>query len=242
MTAAVLEHLARRRKNLGGRGCVDGRRALEGLVASKHCLIRRLRAAAAFSLLVGAGPAGCAGLGEYVWFHDLPPETAQRANEYVIGVGDVLSIKVTAAGVVREEMTLRQRVRADGRIGVLLIGDVEAKGKRPGALKAELEGRLKDYMVTPGVVINVDEVQPSAVILLGEVMRPGAYALDQDPRLAHALASAGGLTEYASQGRIFVVRSEPKPMRIRFTYEAIYRDVGGAGDFVLHRGDLVEVE
>lgn len=211
-------------------------------MASKDLAIRRTWVAAAFSLRLGAVSVGCAGPGEYVWFHDLPPEAAQRANEYVIGVGDVLSIKVTAAGAVREEMTLRQRVRADGRIGVLLIGDVEAKGKRPGALKAELEGRLKDYMVAPGVVINVDEVQPSTVILLGEVMRPGAYALDLDPRLVHALAMAGGLTEYASRGQIFVVRSEPKPVRIRFTYEAIYRNVGGAGDFVLHRGDLVEVE
>jgi polysaccharide export outer membrane protein len=58
----------------------------------------------------------------------------------------------------------------------------------------------------------------------------------------HALAAAGGLTDYASRDRIFVVRSEPKPMRIRFRYEAIYRNAGGAGDFVLHRGDVVEVE
>jgi hypothetical protein len=31
-------------------------------------------------------------------------------------------------------------------------------------------------------------------------------------------------------------------MRIRFTFEAIYRNIGGAGDFKLHRGDIVEVE
>jgi polysaccharide export outer membrane protein len=177
-----------------------------------------------------------------VWFHDLPPDTAHSSNEYVIGVGDMISIKVAAAGVVREEMTLRQRVRADGRVGVLLIGDIEAKGKRPSALKAELEGRLKDYIVAPSVVVNIDEVQPSTVIVMGEVTRPGPYPLDQDSRLVHALAVAGGLTEYASRNRIFVVRSEPKPMRIRFSYESIYRNAGGAGDFVLHRGDVVEVE
>jgi len=177
-----------------------------------------------------------------VWFHQLPPETSRTINEYVIGIGDTVSIKVLAAGTPREEMTTKQRVRGDGRISLLLIGDVEAKGKRPSALKAELEGRLKDYMVSPSVVVNIDDVQPMTVLLLGEIMRPGAYPLDQDPRLTHALALGGGLTDYASRSSIFVVRGEPKPMRIRFTYQSIYRNIDGAGDFVLRRGDVVEVE
>jgi polysaccharide export outer membrane protein len=215
---------------------------LEGGVAITRGVVRRWLATVGGCLLILSATASCGGAGEFVWFHELPPDTARSGNEYVIGVGDIVSIKVAAAGVVREEMTLRQRVRADGRLGILLIGDVEAKGKRPSALKAELEGRLKDYIVAPSVVVNVDEVQPSPVIVVGEVMRPGPYALDQDPRLIHALAAAGGLTEYASRSRIFVVRTEPKPLRIRFTYEGIFRNAGGAGDFVLHRGDVVEVE
>jgi polysaccharide export outer membrane protein len=198
----------------------------------------RLRRAAAISLVAATGAAGCAGAGEYVWFQQLTPETAQANNEYVIGIGDVLSIRVLG----REEMMVKQRVRADGRIALLLIGDVEAKGKRPNALKSELEGRLKDYIVSPSVVVNVEETQPMTILLLGEVARPGAYALEQDPRLAHALALAGGLTDFASRSSIFVVRSQPRPMRIRFTYDSIYRNTDGAGDFPLHRGDLVEVE
>jgi hypothetical protein len=39
-----------------------------------------------------------------------------------------------------------------------------------------------------------------------------------------------------------VVRREPKPVRIRFSFEAITRNSGGAGEFPLHRGDVVEVE
>ncbi len=159
-------------------------------------------------------------------------------SEYIIGVGDVVNIKVLG----REEMSLRQRIRADGRLAMLLIGDVEAKGKRPSALKAELEGRLKDFIVSPSVVVNIDEAQPLSIILLGEVSRPGIYPLDQDVRLVHAMALGGGLTDYASRSSIYVVRSEPKPLRIRFTYDSIFRNIGGAGDFPMRRGDLVEVE
>jgi polysaccharide export outer membrane protein len=180
----------------------------------------------------------CAGPGQYIWFQELPPETALTNNEYVIGVGDVVSIRVFG----HEDMNAHQRVRSDGRLSLMLIGDVEAKGKRPSALKAELEGRLKDYIVSPSVVVNIDEAQPVVVLFFGEVAHTGAVSLDQDTRFAHAMALGGGLSDFASKDRVFVVRSEPKPMRIRFTYESIIRNIGGAGDFKLHRGDVVEVE
>lgn len=182
--------------------------------------------------------ASCARPGQYIWFQQLPQETILTSNEYVIGVGDVISIHVFG----RDEMAVHQRVRSDGRVSLSLVGDIDVKGKRPSALKAELEARLKDYIVSPSVVINVDETQPVVVLLFGEVAHPGAFPLDQDTRLAHAMALAGGLTDFASRDSVFVVRSEPRPVRIRFQYEDIYRNVGGAGDFRLRRGDIVEVE
>jgi polysaccharide export outer membrane protein len=199
---------------------------------------RRDHAALCSLLLVAASGIGCASAGEYEWFEQLPPGTTRVASEYIIGDGDVISIRVLG----REEMTLKQRVRSDGRIALFLIGDVEVRGKRPSSLKSELEARLKDFIVSPSVVVNVDEAQPLTVVVLGEVTHPGAFQVDQDPSLARALALAGGLTEYASRAKIYVVRSQPTPIRIRFTYDAVRRNVAGAGDFQLHRGDLVEVE
>jgi polysaccharide export outer membrane protein len=198
----------------------------------------RWRWVVALGLALSGAASGCAGPGEFVWFQQLPQEATIANNEYILGVGDVVSIRVLG----HEEMSLRQKIRTDGRISLLLIGDVDAKGKRPSSLKAELEGRLKDYIVSPSVVVNVDEQQPMSIILLGEFAHTGAFPLDPDRRLLHALALGGGLSDFASRSGIFVVREEPKRMRIRFTYESIYRNIGGAGDFILHRGDVVEVE
>jgi polysaccharide export outer membrane protein len=181
---------------------------------------------------------GCGSSGQYVWFQELTPEASAANREYLIGLGDTLNIRVLG----HDEMTVREIVRSDGRIAMLLIGEVEAKGKRPSALKAELEGRLKDYIVSPSVAVNIDLVPPFTVVCLGEVAKPGAYPLEQDPSLAHALALAGGLSDYANKSSIFLVRPGPKPTRIRFTYESIYRNVGGAGEFPLNRGDFIEVE
>jgi polysaccharide export outer membrane protein len=203
-------------------------------------LVLRLACALALVVLDGLAIAsnGCASSGQYVWFSALPPQSELANSEYVIAVGDTVSIRVLG----HEEMTLKQKVRSDGRVALLLIGDVVAAGKKPSALKAELEGRLKDYIVSPSVAVNIDEVQALTVLVLGEVTRPGVIPLEQDPRLARALALAGGLTDYASRSGIYVVRGQPKPVRIRFTYESISRDINGAGDFLLQRGDLIEVE
>jgi polysaccharide biosynthesis/export protein len=197
----------------------------------------RLSAGLASAVICGA-VGGCGGPGPYVWFNDLPAESPPARGEYLIGLGDTLSVRVLG----HEDMTLRQKVRPDGRVAFPLIGEVEARGKTPGALRVELEGRLKEYVVSPSVMVNVDDTQPMVVVLLGEVARPGAYPTEANIGLAHALALGGGLTEFATRDRIFVVRQRPAPVRIRFTYEQVSRDDGQAAGFALHPGDLIVVE
>lgn len=182
--------------------------------------------------------AGCAGSGTYVWFTQLPPEMAADRYEYLIGAGDVLSLRVLG----HEEMNVREKVRPDGRIAIPILGEIEARGKRPGALRSELEARLKDYIVQPSVLLNVDEPQPITVVLMGEVARPGAYPLDPTAGLAQALALGGGLTDFASRDSIFLVRQVPSSIRIRFTYAAVTRNIGRAATFPLHPGDLIVAE
>jgi polysaccharide export outer membrane protein len=204
-------------------------------------LVRRaLRASVLLPLLaLAAAPAACAGPGTYVWYSQVPPDQLATSHEVTISPGDTLSIRVLG----HEEMTLtKEKVRSDGRIAVPLIGEVETTGKRPASLRAELEGRLKDYIVSPSVMVNVDESPLMTVALLGEVTKPGVYTFEPSTGLAQALAAGGGITEYASRDRIFVVRQQPRPMRIRFTYDTVRRNEDHAASFPLRAGDVVVVE
>lgn len=180
--------------------------------------------------------AGCAGPGNYVWFSDLPQEAL--ASEYTVGPGDLVTIRVLG----HEEMTTRARVRADGRLAVPMIGEVEAQGKRPDAVRGEIESRLKAYFVMPSVTFIVEETPPGNIAVLGEVMRPGVFPFDPNMRIAQALALGGGVNEFAARDRIFLVRTSPKPERIRFTYRALTRDEANAAAFPLRAGDVVMVE
>jgi polysaccharide biosynthesis/export protein len=191
---------------------------------------------AAVCLGYAAPLAACTGPGTYVWFSALPAEAL--SGEYLINVGDIVSIRVLS----HEEMTTRVRIRADGRIALPIIGEIEARGKRPSALRSEIETRLKDYIVTPTVTLNIDETQAAHIVVLGEVVHAGVFPLEPNARIADALALSGGVTEYATRDRIFVVRTLPDRMRIRFTYEAVIRDNGHAIAFRLHPDDVVVVE
>jgi polysaccharide export outer membrane protein len=142
----------------------------------------------------------------------------------------------------QEALSTKAKVRSDGRIAVPALGDIDVRGKSPAKLKAELEARLKDYVNAPSVTVTVEEFQPIVVSVLGEVTKAGSYPLDPRATLAQVLATAGGLTEFASRDSIFVVRAGPPAVRVRFTYEDVSRGAQPSAGFVLHDGDLVVVE
>lgn len=193
-------------------------------------------------LLVALGlvvpSAGCSGAGTYVWYSQLSPEALAAANEYLVSVGDMLNMRVLG----HDDMSTKVRVRSDGRIAVPIVGEISAAGKRPSALRSEIEGRLKDYLVMPSVTLNIDESLPLKITILGEVAHQGVFPVEPNTSLAEALALGGGVTEYATRDRIFIVRSSPQPARIRFTWDAVTRDLGHAAAFPVRAGDVIVVE
>ena len=188
-------------------------------------------------IIVMAACAACAPAGPYVWVKDLP-STTSASSEYLIAAGDVLSVRI----VNQDSMSTKARVRSDGRIALPLLGDVEVRGKRPSSLRQELEARYKEYIVAPSVTVSVDEIAPVSVSVLGEVAHPGVVQMDSGCGVAQAIAGAGGLTDYASHDRIFVVRNGDPPMRVRFTFDGLAGGDPAAVRFALKRGDVVVVE
>lgn len=178
--------------------------------------------------------AGCSS-GHYVWYSELPVH--QGADEYVIAPGDLLSVRVFN----QESMSTHARVRSDGKIAVPFLGDVEVRGKPPAHVAKELEERFKQYVVSPAVTITVEETLPTSVSVLGEVAKPGVYTIEASSGVLQALAVAGGFTDYASRGSIYVVRRAPA-QRIRFTYASLVEGEGAAAMFRLRAGDVLLVE
>jgi len=201
----------------------------------------RLAARLACAALVTLSAAGCASGGgssePFVWADQYP---ADRPDQYTIGIGDQIAVAVFN----NDRMSTTTTVRSDGKISVPLLSDVDAAGKAPAVLAADIEKKLKDaqLVLEPHVTVTVGQVARISVAILGAVGRAGNYQLDPNAGLAEAIATAGGLTDFAHKDRIFVVRRTPTPVRIRFTFQSITSSTGKAALFRLRAGDVVVAE
>jgi polysaccharide export outer membrane protein len=160
-----------------------------------------------------------------------------------IGVDDLVSIRVYA----QELMSARGHVRPDGSLSMPLLGEVPVAGKSPSELDRELEDQLKQrgLVVAPSVTVSIEETAPLRITFVGEVRRPGTIKLEGPINVVQGIANAGGLTEFASGNRIFVVRTGPpgrEVQRIRFRYDDLVAGEPHATAFRLRTGDLVVVE
>jgi polysaccharide export outer membrane protein len=84
-------------------------------------------------------------------------------------------------------------------------------------LSSQLRVRLKSVLQVPSVSIAVEQPQQITVSVVGEVKNGGTFQLDQGATVLHALASAGGLSEFAGDDKIYVVRKGSN-QRIRFKF------------------------
>lgn len=177
-------------------------------------------------------------VGNYVWVDNYPAPPRTSIKEYVISPGDLLAIRVYN----QEGMSGRPRVRVDGKISLPFLNDVQAAGLTTAALADHIAKRLKDFVVNPIVTVSLEETKPFEVYVVGEVVKAGRYMVEPSGTVLQAIAAAGGLTPFASRDRIFVVRNEPAPVRIRFKYDALSRLEGAAAAFALRNGDTIVVE
>lgn len=180
--------------------------------------------------------AACGASGKYVWVHERPPEP--RADRILVGAGDLLEIQVYGD----EQSSTTGRVLDDGTLTLPLLGPVYVIGLRPEELGALLEKQLKRFMTEPKVAVVIRESVVS-VAVLGEVRQAKAVHLVAPATVLEALAEAGGLTEFADDSCIFVLRKQgDKTERIRFSYDALVEAQPAALRFQLKTGDVLIVD
>jgi polysaccharide export outer membrane protein len=157
-------------------------------------------------------------------------------GEYRIGPEDILTINVWK----NDALSLTVPVRPDGMISLPLLHDVSAAGMTPMELQDLLSLRLSEFVASPEVSVIVHEVHSPKVSIIGEVVHPGRYEIRSRTTVLDILAQAGGFTEFASRGRVVVLRSgSGKRTRIAFDYNKVTSD--GRANVELLPGDVVIV-
>jgi polysaccharide export outer membrane protein len=159
------------------------------------------------------------------------------ADAYVIGASDVLTVTVW------KEPTLSGSilVRPDGMISLPLLGDVQASGLTPLQLADQIATKLKKFIQDPNVSVVISQIHSKVIYLLGEVGKKGPIEMTPGMTLLEAIASAGGVTDYANTKKIYILRDEAgKHQKIPVHYkEALKGD--STLDLVLKPGDTIVV-
>jgi polysaccharide export outer membrane protein len=122
-----------------------------------------------------------------------------------------------------------------------LINEVRAVGLTPLELRDVIVKKLEEYIPSPQVSVIVSAVHSFKVSVIGEVAFPGRHEIRSGTTVLDALAMSGGLKEFASRGRIVVMRQDGKggTKRMPFNYDRAIAEGGETENFSLRPGDIV---
>ncbi len=159
---------------------------------------------------------------------------------YVIGPEDVLSVQYWRETNVSAEVT----VRPDGMITLPLLNDVAASGLTPEQLRVRITelATSKYFLEDPNVTVTVRTINSRKAFITGQVTRPGPYLLTAPTTVLQLISMAGGLTEFAKQKDISVMRVEGgKQLRFPFNYKDVAKGKNLKQNIELKPGDTVIV-
>jgi polysaccharide export outer membrane protein len=163
---------------------------------------------------------------------------APKATGYRIGPEDVLEISVWK----EEGLSKEVLVRPDGGISFPLAGEVQAAGRTAEEIGAEIASRLKRAINDPVVSVSVLKVTGNKIYIIGRVARPGEYSAGRYVDVLQALAMAGGLTPYAAEDNIKVLRKHNGiDETFAFEYSDVRRGKKLEQNITLQGGDVVVV-
>lgn len=164
--------------------------------------------------------------------------TTTAVDSYIIQPGDVLFIDVWKEKDLQREVM----IRPDGGLNFPLAGDVAASGKTIEQLQKELAEKLTKYVPGPVVSIAIKASSGNKIYVVGKVNRPGEFVAIRNMDVMQALSMAGGLTPYAAENKIKIIRRENGVQRsIPFKYSHVKKGEDLDQNIILQGGDVVVV-
>jgi polysaccharide export outer membrane protein len=158
-------------------------------------------------------------------------------HSYLIGPEDILKIEVFRDA----DLSRMVNVRPDGKITLLLIGDVQAEGLTPERLTAQVKEGYSTLLNNPEITISVMAVNSKSFTITGKVNRSGRFPLVTPMRIFDALGLAGGFQDFANTRKITIVRGND---RLYFNYRDYLKGKKEALDhnIWLQNGDTINVQ
>lgn len=171
----------------------------------------------------------------------LPPPTRQdlTAADRPALIGPLDTIQIDVFNI--PDLSREMQVDASGRIAMPLAGTIDARGRTAAELGRAIETALRGrYVRNPEVTVNIKSSVSQVVTIDGQVVEPGLYPVTNQMTLLRAIASAKGLSEFARQEDVVILRNvDGRKMAGLYNIVAIRR--GAYDDPPIYANDVIVV-
>ena len=134
--------------------------------------------------------------------HSAPlPEQRTASTPVRLTAGDVIRLSFPAT----PDLNQSQKIRADGKVSLPMIGEVTAAGKTLGEFQSELIRLYQPQLKNADVVVTLESAV-TQVVVSGAVTKPAKLLFERPTTIFQAIMEAGGLTEYGSFKNVHVIR------------------------------------
>lgn len=165
---------------------------------------------------------------------------ALAAADDTLGPGD--SIRITVFE--NPDLTTETRVSARGFIRFPLLGNVKIGGLTPVSAGEHIAALLKEknFILDPQVNLSVIQMRSRQVSVLGQVVRPGRYVLDEaSTTLSDILALAGGIAPTGDDVVTVVRTRDGNVEKLDVDVPRMYRTGDMTANVEVENGDTVFV-
>ena len=130
------------------------------------------------------------------------PNQTTASTPVILSPGDTIKLVFPGAG----ELSQSQKIRADGKVTLPIIGEVSASGKTVVELQTELTRLYKPQLRNSEVLLTI-ESGTANVIVSGFVGKPGKFSFDRPTTVFQAIMEAGGVSQYGRLTNVHLVRT-----------------------------------
>lgn len=178
----------------------------------------------------------------------LAPATSRRATsrkpahpDYKLAAGDAIKVQVYQ----NPDLTVEARVSESGSISYPLVGSVTVGGMSIGQAERAIAAALEQGQILkqPQVNIVLLQVRGNQVSVLGQVQRPGRFALETTTmRVSDVLALAGGVTPQGDDVVVVSGTRNGRPFRQAVDIPSLFSAARSGQDVLLQPGDTLYVK
>lgn len=159
--------------------------------------------------------------------------------EYLLGPGDMVRIAVYG----NPDLGNETRVTQEGKLTFPLLGEVPVGGTSVAQAEKTISSMLEAGGFLKNAQVNMVVLQFASqqISILGNVLKPGRYPLEQRINLVEALALAGGINPAGADTVTVLARKGGNLARHEIDVDALLRGGDASSSLELAAGDVLYV-